>query len=338
MTDSRMTRETAAFPPKVKSWTGLQLRRANRVLFHLLFPKLVAGAEPVGLARVMQYLGRGSIVGEIGVVRKSPRTATCVAYSHPQVDRDATEVELVRVPADVVYEIEAKSKRVRADIEKLIASREQRSAASSHAPVETLAESRRAEELGLLQGQKLDADRPRPLHALRRLRAGVHRHARRRAQPAVFRRAAFRQISDPVLVPQCRDPVCMIGCPVGSIQQGDDGEILIREWCIGCGLCAGQCPYDSIQMHDAAVMPSGAAGWLWIDDASTAVDGNWHQLSCKETNWRPASAPFLWGIDMHQAVSANGATAARERFAGCIFAPDSVSIAPAVHRRRSIGC
>jgi Fe-S-cluster-containing hydrogenase component 2 len=40
----------------------------------------------------------------------------------------------------------------------------------------------------------------------------------------------------------------MIGCPVGSINRGDDGEIIIRDWCIGCGMCADQCPYGSIQM------------------------------------------------------------------------------------------
>jgi Fe-S-cluster-containing dehydrogenase component len=308
MSDPRMTRETAAFPPKVKSWTGLQFRRANRVLYHLLFPKLVAEAEPVGLARVMQYVGRGSIVGEIGVVRRSPRTATCVAYSHHQVDRDATDVELVRVPADVVYEIEAKSKRVRADIAKLIESREKRSADRSRAPVEALAESRRAEELGLLQGQNLmliDLDRCTRCGDCVQACIDTHDDGYSRL---FLDGPRFGKYLIPSSCRQCRDPVCMIGCPVGSIQQGDDGEIRIREWCIGCGLCAGQCPYDSIQMHDAAVLPSGAPGWLWIDGTSAVVDGNWHQLSCKETHWRPAGAPFLWGIEMLQALSTNGAT------------------------------
>ena len=41
----------------------------------------------------------------------------------------------------------------------------------------------------------------------------------------------------------------MIGCPVGSINRGDNGEIQIRDWCIGCSLCADQCPYGSIQMN-----------------------------------------------------------------------------------------
>jgi Fe-S-cluster-containing hydrogenase component 2 len=47
----------------------------------------------------------------------------------------------------------------------------------------------------------------------------------------------------------CVDPVCMIGCPVGSIRRTQDLNIFIEDWCIGCGICAKQCPYDSIQMH-----------------------------------------------------------------------------------------
>ena len=43
--------------------------------------------------------------------------------------------------------------------------------------------------------------------------------------------------------------LAVIGCPVGSIVRGSDGEIVIKNWCIGCQLCADQCPYGSIHMH-----------------------------------------------------------------------------------------
>ena len=106
---------------------------------------------------------------------------------------------------------------------------------------------------------------------------------------------------------QCRDPVCMIGCPVGSIQQGDDGEIRIREWCIGCALCADQCPYDSIQMHDAAMLPSGMPGWSWSDDSVVGYESNWNQPSCNEAKWQVASTPFKWDLSMQLALMANRA-------------------------------
>ena len=102
----------------------------------------------------------------------------------------------------------------------------------------------------------------------------------------------------------------MIGCPVGSIQQGDNGEIRIREWCIGCGVCARQCPYDSIQMHDAAVIPAGAPGWLWIDDLNVAGDNRWTEPAYRDSTWRTAPTPFCWGIDLQQSIMS---TAARKK-------------------------
>ena len=54
----------------------------------------------------------------------------------------------------------------------------------------------------------------------------------------------------PVTCRSCLDPVCMIGCPVGAIYRGDNGEIRIRNHCIGCSLCADQCPYGSIHMSE----------------------------------------------------------------------------------------
>ncbi len=47
----------------------------------------------------------------------------------------------------------------------------------------------------------------------------------------------------------CRDPLCMVGCPVGSIRRKGNLEIIIEDHCIGCGRCAEQCPYGNINMH-----------------------------------------------------------------------------------------
>src|SRR5262249_34071640 len=48
----------------------------------------------------------------------------------------------------------------------------------------------------------------------------------------------------------CTDPVCMIGCPVGSIFRTGTLEIVIADWCIGCSKCANSCPYGNITMHE----------------------------------------------------------------------------------------
>ena len=57
---------------------------------------------------------------------------------------------------------------------------------------------------------------------------------------------------------QCRDPLCMVGCPVGSIRRGNSLEIIIEDWCIGCGLCANNCPYGNINMHPFEVESPGS--------------------------------------------------------------------------------
>ncbi len=51
---------------------------------------------------------------------------------------------------------------------------------------------------------------------------------------------------------QCSDPVCMIGCPTGSITRDlDSGVVQIHESiCVGCGTCAAACPYDNIRMAE----------------------------------------------------------------------------------------
>ena len=47
---------------------------------------------------------------------------------------------------------------------------------------------------------------------------------------------------------RCDNPTCMIKCPTGAINRGAAGEIYYKEACIGCGMCARNCPYGNITM------------------------------------------------------------------------------------------
>ncbi|MCX6938843.1 MAG: 4Fe-4S dicluster domain-containing protein [Verrucomicrobia bacterium] len=61
-------------------------------------------------------------------------------------------------------------------------------------------------------------------------------------------------IHDSLMVAQacmhCTDPICMIGCPTGAIHRDSfGGEVVINaDTCIGCTVCANNCPYGSIRM------------------------------------------------------------------------------------------
>lgn len=46
----------------------------------------------------------------------------------------------------------------------------------------------------------------------------------------------------------CTDPYCLVGCPVDAIHREGSLAIRIEDHCIGCGLCAQNCPYGNINM------------------------------------------------------------------------------------------
>jgi Fe-S-cluster-containing hydrogenase component 2/CRP-like cAMP-binding protein len=54
----------------------------------------------------------------------------------------------------------------------------------------------------------------------------------------------------------CKDAYCMIGCPVDAIHRGKHLQIVIEDHCIGCGLCATNCPYGNISMEPNLTVPS----------------------------------------------------------------------------------
>jgi CRP-like cAMP-binding protein/Fe-S-cluster-containing hydrogenase component 2 len=63
------------------------------------------------------------------------------------------------------------------------------------------------------------------------------------------------RLSNILLATSCRhcyDPTCMMKCPTGAIYRGLGGEIDYRDFCIGCGRCARNCPYGNIFIVEAA--------------------------------------------------------------------------------------
>ncbi|MFQ5671633.1 MAG: NAD(P)-binding domain-containing protein [Nitrospinales bacterium] len=59
---------------------------------------------------------------------------------------------------------------------------------------------------------------------------------------------SFASIQIPISCRHCENPLCMIDCPPDALARQPNGEITIKDSCIGCGNCEKNCPYDVIQM------------------------------------------------------------------------------------------
>ena len=69
------------------------------------------------------------------------------------------------------------------------------------------------------------------------------------------------QLHLPTACQHCENPKCMDDCPPDALQRDRNGEVYVRDNCIGCGNCARNCPYDVIQM--SALEEKRPPGLLW---------------------------------------------------------------------------
>ncbi len=211
--------------------------------FYLIRMGFVKVSEPhPGGDLVLAYLGRGGYFGEIGLLGEGRRTATCAALDH---------VELVRIHAEEFNQMVEQFPDVRQSLETLAYERQtqnkQRLATATSMPLDDFLTQ------GLMEAQSLlvmDLERCTRCDNCVRACADAH--------DGVTRLIREGQRFDKYLVAtscrHCRDPLCMVGCPVGSIRRRNSLEVIIENWCIGCGLCAKNCPYGNINMHPFNVL------------------------------------------------------------------------------------
>ena len=298
-----LLRKVATFPKGTKGikkdWSELELRTAGRAAFSEIFPKLIRKpVESSGPPRVLAYLSRGECFGEIAVVTRSPRNASCIAYNHPSTEevRDFGNVELVRIPGAAFRKLMDESPALKQQVESLAQTRvnQTKSSGSKHTETDLIA-SAEFQKMGLFQGTRLlviDLDSCTRCGDC--VEACVKTH-----DDGYSRLFLDGPRYDRFLVPSacrnCLNPVCMLGCPVGSIARGNNGQIEIYDWCIGCSKCADQCPYDSIQMHDLGLIPEESLGWLCASRRSLPDD--WYRARRLSGGWMQGSSPFLWQGD-----------------------------------------
>ncbi len=298
-----LLRKVATFPKGIKgiekSWSELELRTAGRAAFSEIFPDLIRKPiESSGPPRVLAYLSRGECFGEIAVVTRSPRNASCIAYNHPSTEeaRDFGNVELVRIRGAAFRKLMDESPALKQQVESLAQKRvkQTQSSGAKHTESDLIA-SAEFQQMGLFQGSRLlviDLDSCTRCGDC--VEACVKTH-----DDGYSRLFLDGPRYDRFLVPSacrnCLNPVCMLGCPVGSIGRGNNGQIEIYDWCIGCSKCADQCPYDSIQMHDLGLIPEESLGWLCASRRSLPDD--WYRARRLSGGWMQGTSPFLWQGD-----------------------------------------
>ena len=197
---------------------------------------------------VLAYLGRGGYFGEIGLLGEGRRTATCAALDH---------VEAVRIGAEDFNRMTQEFPEVRRGLEAIAAqhleqNRQRLSEASGVLLDDFLTQ-------GLMEAQSLlilDLEKCTRCDACVRACADAHDGITRLVREGL----RFENYLVATSCRSCRDPLCMIGCPVGAIRRRQSLEVIIEDWCIGCGHCANNCPYGNINLHPFTVMEQSPEG------------------------------------------------------------------------------
>jgi CRP-like cAMP-binding protein len=210
--------------------------------FYLIRSGMVRVSQTMpGGEMVRTYLSRGDYFGEIGLLRAIKRTATCSALD---------VVDVVKIPAGEFDLMLEKFPDVRAQLEPVasarLASDQQKSIPAGLHLDDFLNQ-------GLFEAQNLlliDLDNCTRCDACVRACATAHEGVSRLLRDGL----RYEHFLVATACRSCRDPLCMTQCPVGSIRRKENLEIIIEDWCIGCGKCAELCPYGNINMHPLEVI------------------------------------------------------------------------------------
>jgi CRP-like cAMP-binding protein/Fe-S-cluster-containing dehydrogenase component len=191
---------------------------------------------------VLAYLSRGDYFGEIGLLGGGVRTATCTALDH---------VEVVKISGDDFRQMVERFPNVRAGLQAVAAERRAANAQRMQMVHSVSIEQFLAQ--GLMEAQSLlilDLQKCTRCDACVNACADAHDGVTRLVREGL----RFENFLVATSCRQCRDPLCMVGCPVGAIRRRNSLEVIIEDWCIGCGLCAQNCPYGNINLHPFEIM------------------------------------------------------------------------------------
>jgi CRP-like cAMP-binding protein len=228
----------------------------NFFLVRIGFVKMVE--SHAGGDLVLAYQGKGGYFGEIGLILRGSYAFTVSALDN---------VEVVRVGADDFAEMMRRFPEIAFNLRKVAAERElhnqRHSAAVSAMSLEKFLNQ------GLMEANSLlviDLEKCTRCDQCVKACSDAHDGVTRLVREGL----RFEKYLVPTSCRHCRDPLCMIGCPVGSIRRRNSLETVIEDWCVGCGLCARNCPYGNITMHE--LPDTGAQKAVVTKRKATACD------------------------------------------------------------------
>ena len=228
----------------------------NFFLVRIGFVKLVE--EHAGGELVLAYQGKGGYFGEIGLILGNSYRLTATALDN---------VEVVRIGAEAFHDMLQRFPEIAANLRGVAEMREQsnkrHTAAVSAISLENFLNQ------GLMEANSLlviDLDKCTRCDQCVKACADAHDGVTRLVREGL----RFDKYLVPTSCRHCRDPLCMIGCPVGSIRRRNSLETVIEDWCVGCGLCARNCPFGNITMHD--VPGTGSQKAVVTKKKATACD------------------------------------------------------------------
>jgi CRP-like cAMP-binding protein/Fe-S-cluster-containing dehydrogenase component len=189
---------------------------------------------------VLAYLSKGSHFGEKSILHNRQRSATCSAQDN---------VDLVRIAAEDFREIVKSFPEIQdalsGEIQAHDAENEALLLQASYDPADDLGEFLRQGLHGAQSLLVLDLDKCTRCDQCVTACADAHDGTTRLIRDGL----RYDHYLIATSCRHCQDPLCMVGCPVSAIHRPRSLEVIIEDWCIGCGLCAKNCPYGNINMH-----------------------------------------------------------------------------------------
>jgi Fe-S-cluster-containing hydrogenase component 2/CRP-like cAMP-binding protein len=315
-------------PEKQADWSEQDRRRYNRFVLDSIYLGLIREFHiRVGPDQILRYCSQGDFFGETSLITSNLRTATCIAQGHTDERVKATDpgrIELVRITKAVLDALMELSPAIKAKVEAQTAAFQDRPAVPTpEDEPDPFVRSAEFDRLGLIQGQRLmliDLDRCTRCDECVQACVNTHTDGNSRL---FLQGERFGKYMVPATCRSCMDPKCMVGCPVGSIHRGGNGEMKIEEWCIGCGLCSRNCPYEAIQMHDIGIIAEDAPGWRYLPNYAVH-DPLWFHPRYRDEHWLTGRGPFHYDPIFQESLKIDLPGQSEHQRGGAFGAPSAV--------------